>query len=475
MFLCIDQGGQTSRAMVFSRTGRLLAQAARSIATQRPQPLQVEHDPIQMLDSIREVVQEVTGPGGVPPADIRAAGLATQRSSLVCVDRITGEPLTPILSWQDRRAACWVARFSAAGDQVKARTGLPLTPHYGASKIAWCLENISQVRDRAAGGRLLAAPLASFLLHGLLQSRPWLVDPANASRTLLMNAATLRWDPMLLRLFGIPRAILPDIAPTCHDYGVLGNSAIPLRVSNGDQSAAVFARGEPVPGTAFVNIGTGAFIQTVSGATPVTDPALLSSIVAVRGNRCLYVLEGTVNGAGGAVELERQALGLTPEALRAQAPDWLHAVQPTLYYLNGIGGLGSPDWIADFPTRFVGDGSAAAKMVAVYESIVFLIQRNLARMGARLAMSRIVISGGLSRLDGLCQRIADLSELPVLRSRDEEATAIGIGVLLGMEPAHNDADMFKPLANPALQERHRKWSELMARSLAGRDGNERVR
>jgi len=285
----------------------------------------------------------------------------------------------------------------------------------------------------------------------------------------------LRWDPRLLSLFGIPRTILPSIAPTCFDYGALVDGSIPLRVSNGDQSAAIFARGEPSPGTAFINIGTGAFIQATIGTAPIEDPELLSSIVAVRGDCCLYVLEGTVNGAGGAVEMERRALGLSPEALRAEAPDWLKSLQPQLSYLNGVGGLGSPDWIADFPTRFVGNGSAAERIVAVYESVVFLIQRNLERIRTRVVLVEIVVSGGLSRLDGLCQRMADLTELTVVRSRDEEATALGIGVLLGMAPEGDNAEVFSPLPNPVLRQRYREWSRLMAHSLADLASGERVK
>jgi glycerol kinase len=467
MFLCIDQGGQTSRAIVYSRSGQVLAQAARAVETSRPGPLLVEHDPEAILRSVTEVINEVTGIHGVPPEQIRAAGLATQRSSLVCVDRLTGEPLTCVLSWQDRRGSDWLEKFAASGQQIKQRTGLPLSPHYGVSKIAWCLENVCKVRKSAAAGRLVAAPLASFLLHGLLRARPWVVDPANASRTLLMNTHTLDWDATLLDLFGIPASILPQITATRHSYGVLHQQQIPMQISNGDQSAAVFAWGEPVPGMAFVNMGTGAFIQAVTGDAPVQDDALLSSIVAARAGRHLYVLEGTVNGAASAVELAREELGLPQAAFSATAAGWLEKLDPQVCYLNGVGGLGSPDWVADFPSRFVGEGSDPERIVAVYESIIFLIMRNFERMGTRLAISRIVASGGLSRLDSLCQRLADLSGLAVDRPPDEEATAGGIGTLLGMTPARTSAVHFQPQPNPALAARYQRWTRLMTSSLAG--------
>ncbi len=469
MFLCIDQGGQASRAIVYSPTGQPLAEATRPIATHRAAGFKVEHDAGAVLRSVTEAIAAVTGTDGVPPTEINAAGLATQRSSLVCVHRVTGEPLTPVISWQDRRAAGWLNQFTTAAGKVKRRTGLPLSPHYGASKIAWCLDNVPAVRQAADQSQLIAAPLASFLLHGLLSEAPWVVDPANASRTLLMSSRTLAWDPYLLELFRIPLGALPGIVATRYRFGHLGAQQIPLSVCNGDQAAAIFAWGEPALGTAFVNIGTGAFIQAVAGTTPVDDPALLSSIAFSGGERRVYVLEGTVNGAASAVQVVGAELGVAEQERLANAERWLAEADTGVLYLNGIGGLGSPDWVADFPSRFIGGGTPPARLVAVYESIVFLILRNLERMQSRLEITAIVVSGGLSALDGICQRLANLSGLQVERPADQEATALGIAYLLGSRRSRRaSTTTFLPVPDPALHARYRRWSELLESALAAR-------
>ena len=471
MFLSIDQGGHASRAILYDGRGDVVAQALRPVATSRGAGLMVEQDPGDMLASVLDAVAEVIRACRVPAADIDAAGLATQRSSLVCMDRATGETLTPVISWQDRRAADWLAAFTDSADLVKARTGLPLSPHYGVSKLAWCLDNIPKVRAASRQARLVAAPLATFLVHGLVKQRPWLVDPANASRTLLMNLRTLQWDPQLLKLFGVAAADLPRIAATRDAYGELRCAPVPLRVVNGDQAAAIFAWGEPTPGTAFINMGTGAFIQAVAGDQPVPDPALLTSIVRAADDQRLYVLEGTVNGAGSAVDQVRRQVGLSDGALRAAAADWLATLRPRLIYLNGIGGLGSPDWVPDFPSRFVGSGPPAERMVAVYESIVFLLLRNLERMRPQLPITRLVVSGGLAQLDGLCQRLADLSGNSVTRPENQEATALGTARLLGLRPRQPPAaEVFHPAANPDLKQRFQRWSAALERSLSNSGG-----
>jgi glycerol kinase len=467
MFLSIDQGGHASRAIVYDRGGDVVAEAMRPVATMRSAGLRVEQDPEEMLASVRDAVDEAIRCANVPAAEIDAAGLATQRSSLVCMDRTTDETLTPVISWQDRRAADWLAAFAESADLVKARTGLPLSPHYGVSKLAWCLQHVPRARDASRQARLIAAPLATFLVHGLVKERPWLVDPANASRTLLMNLRTLDWDPRLLTLFGVAAADLPRITDTRDTFGELRSAPVPLRVVNGDQAAAIFAWGDPTPGTAFINMGTGAFIQAIAGDQPIPDPALLTSIVQAVDDQRLYVLEGTVNGAGSAVDQVRRELGLSDGALRAAAADWLSGLQPRLMYLNGIGGLGSPDWVPDLPSRFVGSGPPAERMVAVYESIVFLLLRNLDRMRQLLPVSRLVVSGGLAQLDGLCQRLADLSGNPVTRPENQEATALGTARLLGLRPQQPPAaQVFRPAANPDLKQRYQRWSAELQRHIS---------
>jgi glycerol kinase len=283
--------------------------------------------------------------GGWSGADA-AAGLACQRSTVVCWDRETGEPLAPALSWQDRRAAAAVAALAAHAARVEAVTGLPLSPHYGAAKIAWCLGRLPRVAAAARHGRLACGPLASWLVFRLTGGRRLAADPANAGRTQLLDLATLDWDPGLLDLFGVPRAVLPDPAPTLHPFGrlVLGGAA--LTAVTGDQGAALFAGGRPAADLAYLNLGTGAFVQRPLAARPPAAAGMLASVAChdprPGGLGTVWALEGAVNGAGAAVEAVAAELGIDRPAERLAG--WLDAwpddgdAEPPLF-LNGVAGL----------------------------------------------------------------------------------------------------------------------------------------
>jgi len=440
LYLAIDQGGHASRAMVYDARGTLIAEAVRAIGVSRPRPDWVEHDGEAIVASIQGAVHDVArrlGPGAA--RRVVAAGLATQRSNTACWDRHSGGALAPVISWQDRRAHAWLRRFAGHELAVHRTTGLFLSAHYGISKLQWCREHVPAVQAAAGAGRLAWGPMASFLLFRLLNERPLLVDPANASRTLLLNLQTLDWDPGLLALFGMSAEALPVCVPSCHDFGTLpfGESEVPLRVTNGDQSAALYAYGAPRADTAYVNLGTGAFIQFGTGSRPLAAPCLLSGIVLHDGKVPSYVLEGTVNGAAGALVRYEQRFGMSEAEAEDHYDEWLAADEEPPLFLNGVSGLGAPYWIADFRSRFVGEGEDWQKLVAIGESIVFLLQVNLEAIGdaAPEPPRRLVVTGGLAAVAGLCQRLADLSGLPVYRPVDCEATARGTAYLAAGCPA----------------------------------------
>ncbi len=232
----------------------------------------------------------------------------------------------------------------------------------------------------------------------------------------------------MLEAVGIPRDVLPRPVPSRHDYGVIDaeGTRIPMTVCTGDQAAALFAAGPPDPDTVYVNLGTGAFLQR-PGLTGPAPPGLLRSVCWQSGEDVLEVVEGTVNGAGAALSWLAASIGITEQVLIEEAPGWLDTVADPPLFANGVGGLGSPFWLPDAPVMFDREASVAGQTVAVLESIVFLIQTNLERMGTP---ARIAVSGGLSRLDGLCQRLADLALIPVMRLDDFEATARGVARLL---------------------------------------------
>jgi glycerol kinase len=472
LYLCLDQGGHASRALVFDRRGALQVSALREVDVREPRPDWVEQDPEELVASLQAVITKAMTSLGVRAGQIACAGIATQRSSMVCWDRHTGEALSPVISWQDRRAHEWLQQFSAQTRAVHQRTGLMLSAHYGASKMRWCLDHLPAVAAARREGRLAMGPLASFLLSRLLEEKPFLADPANAARTLLWNIRIMDWDPWLLELFGIPAETLPRCAPTRHAFGTLhaNEHRIPLTIATGDQSAALFALGAPTADAVYINIGTGAFIQRAFQQPPDTS-GLLRSVVYRDADRALYVLEGTVNGAGAALRWAEQEWGL--ETVEAQLPAWLARDGDIPLFLNGVAGLGAPFWVADFPSRLIGNGEPWQKICAVVESAVFLLQTNLEAMQKiSPTPTRMLVTGGLARLDGLCQRLSDLSGLPVYRPAEHEATARGTAYLLAGFPEDWQEEKpgvsFTPEPNPGLMRRYEDWRAEMNRALSKR-------
>ncbi len=481
LYLAIDQGGHASRAIVFNNCGEIIAQVHRHIGVKRYDDSFVEHDAEELLQSVQTAVEEVLDQLGDKAQRVAAAGLATQRSNVVCWNRQTGEALSLIISWQDVREHQWLKSLTPRAQKIHQKTGLFLSPHYGASKLRWCLHNIEAVKQAKEDKTLVMGPMASYLLYHLTDEQPLYADPGNASRTQLWDLIKKDWHPELLELFEIDSELLPQCVPSSYEFGTLkvANLSIPLQLCMGDQSAAMFAYGRIQPETAYINTGTGAFVSRPSGYAMLYGRRLLTSVIYQTKNQSQYVLEGTINGAGSALELVSKELQLddTFENLK----DWLHDTRNghddgfTQLYLNGVSGLGAPFWVADFQSRFVYDSTDAEKIVAVVESIIFLIRENIEEM---LKLSsppeQIQITGGLSVQNEICQRLADLTQLPVYRPVECEATARGIAYLLAGEPKAwpetEEGDWFKPQANPGLQNRFTKWHTIMLSTLRKNTG-----
>jgi glycerol kinase len=470
LYLCLDQGGHASRAALFDSRGNQMSLVLREITTQRNDNY-VEHEPQELLDSLRDAATEVLCELGADVSRVIAVGLATQRSSIVCWHRDTGQPLSPVISWQDRRAAGWLEQFSASESRIHAITGLVLSPHYGVSKLRWCLEHLPAVAAAQAEGKLMFGPLATWLANRLCAAPQFFADPANASRTLLWDRQKLDWSEELLQLFDIPRACLPSSVPSRFNWGSLmcGGVELPLQVVTGDQSAALFAFGEPDEGTLYANLGTGAFLQRrVShlDVKAVTASKLLTSVVYQDSADVISVLEATVNGAGSAVNKFAAEAGLDMACVRKHSAEWLDADTELPLFLNAVSGLGSPWWLADAQSCFKGTGNDEQKMAAVLESIVFLIATNI-EAGNRLAgeCQQVLVTGGLGTVGPLLQRIADLTAMTVSRAEVSEATVRGVAYLLADRPADWPGAMlvhtFKPQENALLLERYRRWRILM--------------
>ena len=443
--LALDQGGHASRACLVDERGEIIAEQQIAIGTAHGSDGEVEHNADEIAASLRAAAVDVLR--GAGELVIEGAALATQRSTIVCFERSSGTALSPAISWQDRRNAAWLAGFAAHAARIGELTGLPLSPHYGVGKMRWCLDHLPGVQRAREGADLGLGPLASYLVMRLTGGAA-LADPANASRTLLWDSAERDWSGELLQLFGIERAWLPVCAPTRTLYGHLqfGEGAtgaarpIALSAVTGDQSAIPFAFGAPDPSCVYINLGTGAFIQRPLAVRPLQAAPLLASVLLADRAGALYSLEGTVNGAGAAISRFVTEAGV-PEAALWQQLEGLAPLLELPIYINGIGGLGSPYWRAQQDSYFVDDGAAHGddgdavlrRFAAVLESIVFLIAINFDLMRARGgALSRVIVSGGLSRSDWLCRRLAAVLGVPVLRGA-QEATVLGVAALAAPE------------------------------------------
>jgi glycerol kinase len=469
VYVAIDQGGHATRATAYDAGGCVHGAALVTIATQHNALGHVEHDPNELLASVTTALAELGR--HVPVARWAAAGFAVQRSSLLCWDAADGSPLSPVISWQDRRNAAWLRGLARRAEEVHRLTGLPLSPHYGASKIRWCLDHLPAVRTAAAQGQLRAAPLASWLLHRLLAEHPFVADAATAARTLLWSPFERDWSEELLAMFGIPRVVLPPAVGTAGNFGTLSceGAAVPVTVCNGDQSVVPFAAGPLDAAAAYVNLGTGAFVLR-----PVPDarraPPLLTSVIRADATRFDCVLEGSVNGAGAALEWFERHLGAAADRMLSLLDGAALVDDGAPFFLNGVSGLGSPFWKPDFESRFVGDGTELQQCRAVLESVAFLIKANLDEMDRHHAPpGRLVASGGLAENRLLCRLLAGLAELPVDRSSDREATSRGLGFLVAGEPRGFQAPAsrrFEPEDEPRLLARYLKWLELMRQAAA---------
>jgi glycerol kinase len=465
LILAIDQGTHSTRAIVFDSQGRVASSARQSIGLQRHSRAVIEQSATEILQSMQSVVASVLEDPAINTEQITSAGMATQRSSVVAWHRNTGLPLSPVLSWQDRRAADQLRHLSDKSQTIQQLTGLPLSPHYGASKLQWLLENNTKVAAALKDNTLVMGPLASYLLHHLTDYNHEAVDDANASRTLLWNLGKRNWDNALLDIFNIPLQVLPQCKPICSDYGSLNNFTIPVKAVNGDQTAALYAQGLPSNNTITVNIGTGAFVLLPVKSPSTRPDGLLAGISNSDGQSGSYYIEGTVNGAAAALKWAANSFGLGE--IEQPLSGWLEDIKTPTLFINTVGGLGAPWWRDGPAPRFLDAGvSGPEAMVAVIESIIFLVQVNVALLQTvNPAVDKIQISGGLSQLDKLCQKLANLSGLEVYRPVQVEATARGIAwQAAGCPPdwpPTGEGTTLTPRADPELKERYTRFVEIL--------------
>ncbi|MBI1209497.1 MAG: glycerol kinase GlpK [Azospirillum sp.] len=442
--LAIDQGTTSTRAIVFDHRGLPVAAAQQELPQLYPDDGWVEHDAEGIWRDTQAVSRAALAMARLTAAEIAAIGITNQRETTVLWDRQTGVPLANAIVWQDRRTAeaCRRLRDSGVEPWVQERTGLLLDPYFSATKLAWQLEHVPGARARAERGELCFGTIDSFLLYRLTGGAVHATDATNASRTLLFNIVTQQWDAELLRLFGIPEAVLPQVQDCSGLFGTAQASflgaPVPITGIAGDQQAATIGQACFTPGMIKSTYGTGCFALLNIGDRPVISRNRLLTTTAYRLNgKPTYAVEGAIFVAGAAVKWLRDQLRLIPDAaatatLAAEAPD-----DHGCYLVPAFTGLGAPYWDPDARAALVGltlDCGVPAIARATLESMGYqtrdLIEAMLADGAARPQALRI--DGGMAANDWMLQFLADILAIPVERPVVTETTALGAAILAGL-------------------------------------------
>ena len=439
----LDQGTTSSRAVIFSEAGEMIASYNQEFPQHYPKPGWVEHDPKDILDSQVTALREAVRLSGVNPADIAAIGITNQRETTFLWDRKTGECVGNAIVWQCRRTSQIVDRLVAdgCGDMIREKTGLVPDAYFSGTKLKWLLEHYN-LKELAEKGELCFGTVDSFLCWHLLEGRPHVTDATNAGRTMLFNLHTQDWDDDLLKLLGIPKACLPRVVDTAGPIGMLDPAilgrAIPVTAMAGDQHASLFGQACLKTGNIKNTYGTGCFMLMNTGDKPVMSSHGLLTTMAWRiGGKPTYALEGSVFMGGATIQWLRDELKIIDHA--AESEGIARSVQSTggVYLVPAFTGLGAPWWDMYSRGTLVGmtRGTGRAHIVrAALEAIAYqsadLMDAMAADCGSR--PESLQVDGGASANGFLMQFQADITAIPVIRPRVLETTALGAALLAGL-------------------------------------------
>ncbi len=441
--LALDQGTTSSRAILFDEEGAPVAVAQREFPQIFPQPGWVEHDAKEILRTQREVAREVMRSRPIDLKSLMAVGIANQRETTILWDRQTGEPIHNAIVWQDRRTAplCQELREVGAESLVRERTGLVIDPYFSGTKIAWLLDNIPGARGRAERGELAFGTVDTWLVWHLTGNRTHVTDVSNASRTMLFNIHSGDWDEELLALLKVPRAILPDVHPSAHAFGMLPAAFLgePVVIGGiaGDQQAAMFGQACHRRGMAKNTYGTGCFMLLHTGDKAVTSTRGLIATACAQTRDREYALEGSVFIGGAVVQWLRDGLEFFQSSREVEQLAASVLDSGDVYLVPAFTGLGAPYWDPHARGAIVGLTRGTSKghiARAALESIAFQSAELLEAMLADSAesLSELRVDGGAAANDLLMQFQADLLGVPVARPKVLETTALGAAYLAGL-------------------------------------------
>ncbi|MGB6223069.1 glycerol kinase GlpK [Haloferula sp.] len=437
--LALDQGTTSSRALVVNHAGEVVSSSQMEFKQIYPKPGWVEHDPMEIWASQSATEAKALGMAGLRHHDLAAIGITNQRETTVVWDRHTGVPVYHAIVWQDRRTADYCTKLRQEGREpwFGDRTGLRLDPYFSGTKLRWILEEVEGARTRAEAGDLLFGTIDSWLVWKMTDGEVHVTDASNASRTLLYNIHSGDWDDEILKLFGIPRTMLPEVKSSSEVYG-LSTKNVPIAGIAGDQHAALFGQACFEPGMAKNSYGTGCFLLMHTGETAVRSKNNLLTTIAWRiGDKTEYALEGSVFMGGAVIHWLRDEMQLVKSAdecseLAALTPD-----AGGMYLVPAFAGLGAPHWDPYARGTCVGMTRGTNRMHfcrAALEAIAFQ-SAELAECMTRdsgIEITELRVDGGVSRSTPMIQFQSDLLDVPVIRPENVETTAMGAAYLAGL-------------------------------------------
>jgi glycerol kinase len=441
--LALDQGTTSSRAIIFDRNGLPVASAQKEFTQFYPKPGWVEHDPDEIWSTQAGIALEAITKAGLESANIAAIGITNQRETTVVWNRKTGKPVYNAIVWQDRRTAdfCDKLKSEGLGLKILKKTGLIIDAYFSATKIRWILDNVKDARRLAEDGQLAFGTIDSWLVWNLTRGQLHITDVSNASRTMLFNIHTLKWDEELLRVFNIPSSMLPEVRSSSEIYGNTEGqfaTSIPVAGIAGDQQAALFGQMCTEPGMVKNTYGTGCFIMMNIGNKPIESKSKLLTTVAWRiGSDTQYALEGSIFIAGAVVQWLRDGLGIIKnsgdvEKLAAKVKD-----NEGVYFVPAFAGLGAPHWNQHARGTLVGitRGSTSAHIArAALDSIAYQTLEVLLAMqnDSGIDIRELRVDGGATVNNQLMQFQSDLLQAKVVRPKISETTALGAAYLAGL-------------------------------------------
>lgn len=486
--LALDQGTTSSRAIVFDCRSEIISVAQQEITQIYPNGGWVEHDPQEIWKTQMRTAVEALRQADLIAKDIAAIGIANQRETCVLWNRATGEPIYNAVVWQDRRtsAFCDEIRKNHAG-LIRGKTGLEVDAYFSASKINWIMENVPNAHRQAENGALCFGTIDSWLVWNLTGGARHLTDVSNASRTMLFNIKTLEWDDELLKIFEIPRSILPEVKSSSEIYGEVKtpNELAGIKIAGiaGDQQAALFGQLGFERGSTKSTYGTGCFMLQNTGTEIVeSENKLLTTVAWKIGDKIEYALEGSVFVGGAVVQWLRDELQIIENSSDLEA--LANSIEDTggVFFVPAFAGLGAPHWNQDARGLIIGltRGTTKAHIArAALEAIAFQTADLLDALenDSGIALEELRVDGGASVNDSLLQFQADILQIPIVRPKITETTALGAAYLAGLAigfwtdkaeiSAHWQTDkVFSPqMSPPKVKELRARWNEAVSRAL----------